>query len=502
MTVHAGGQSGWEPQLIRPTRGDQRDGRRHLVVTVDTVDTVGAASVSAELGVIRSTCLESGECWEMDDPGAWWRLIRRRCPERRSLVVTDRVDRLLALVGPPPESAEVLEWTTEAGLHTVRLRSSWWRSDLWQAHNLGYGVLPDGDHDQLVRSVRAYTGWCRRHRLGRLRPTLAAQMRASFLARWYSPLWSHNCLPAWDLEMAAKATPPIMAIHRPGTYSMLWECDIVACYLSVMARQRLPVRLEAFIDGDPGPGLLRDVRLGRLKRSVIAEVTTDDGERRVVTTPELADFEVARVHRVAVYAQAPVLRAWARYWWRAREASTGLEQRVTKAACQALHMRLGMAGRAWMPATDTQAVLHSGGTTVIDGTRVEHRDGQLMQRRGDLWRRGANAALGAEVVGWGRHLLRSLDAGGVVAEHTDGLWCLRPPTNHRLGSGLGDMRQVQHTDVTITDTGARYIGGALDAHPGIPAAVLDGEPLRMWRPWRECPPNTAVADLRHYPAMP
>lgn len=484
--------------LIAPTKGDTRD-RRHLVAATPLIDsTTRGSTVTAALRSVAVTDVATGDTAHLD-AGEFWAYLRRR---RHTLVVTRDLDLLLALTRPHPDGGE--DWRTGTGIHVHSLRSSWWSADLWDVHNIGRGLLPAEHHDTLAASLAVWRRWATTHRLGRLRPTMAAQIRHAHLAHTWGPLWCHSHPDAWTLEGDARAVPPIMDVRQPGHHPELYECDINSAYLHVMATRYLPIRLSRYTERPHTAAELAELAVSRCW---IADAVWPDGARRVICTPELYDHgPPAHTVRLAEYHRGRPLQRFAQYWWHARQAATTrLEERLCKAAAVCLHMRLGMGGRHWETAPGDIALHVTDRSTAVDGHPVRTiDDGTVEVRRDHVLRRGAAAAVGAEVVAWGRHLLRQLiTETDAVYAHTDCVWAVHPPASIPHGPGLGQLRVRRHHDVTIEETGWRWIGGRLDAQAGRPAALgARGGRHLVWEHYQTHPTAAVGLLITHSPKTP
>lgn len=191
----------------------------------------------------------------------------------------------------------------------------------------------------LARAMEQYIGFLENNDLGLFRDTLAAQSFGAFRHRFMShKVFIHRFVRGIELEESSYhgARCEIFRVGKWGA-GPYYKLDVNSMYVSIMARELLPVALSR-IEETSTPARLRHA----LKhQGVIADVTISPTEpifpvareranvyplgtfRTVLTTPELRlaldRGWVVETHGFAAYKMRPLLRQYALWTWEQRK---------------------------------------------------------------------------------------------------------------------------------------------------------------------------------------
>lgn len=468
----------------------------------------------------RARVLGTRERFHGQSPAEFWRWIERvgHEPGRSTnvLLVLGDANRELALLGWPegyaPRRSPLRPSAEYPRTFMAELRNGRKRIDVMQLANwhpegiyateLGFGAG--------YTWLNAYVDLIRSNDLGpKICVTLAQQALTSyrrFLGQHPEVRrpWWHVTEPLYRFEYEVqRSISPVRIEPTDGHHERLWYFDFTAFYLSILASRPMPEEVKQWHPrGLPRSRVDEMVRLGAL---IMAEVTTTEGERRLLATPSWRMDDVAKVERLAVYRRGHSLAPWAEHLFRVRETCDPLVSSTAKALGVALWGRLSMRNRAfqeeeWDYAPGDEAMF--GRTWTDHATGAMERfslDGEVYERcdpakpKRERW-----LALGAHVMSHGRSLMAEAMArtsGEIVYAHTDSIWSTEPvvgTAGMRLGR-LGGCDQRLVEDVEFRH-GCRIIGGNEEQPDSAPGRAQRG--TRRYRPFDETPPGMAVWEER------
>ena len=285
-------------------------------------------------------------------------------------------------------------------------------------------------------------------------------------------LWWHDNHQLHRFEYATRREQsPIRIGANDAHYDRLYKLDFTAHYLSVLASCPMPGELVAY---EPNGCTVADMQwILRHGLLVVADVRTSHGWRKM-TTPEVANSDYDAVREMAAYRPTRLLAGWAANMYRIREECDPIIRQSIKALGVSLWGRLTARNYTFVPKSHIyepgEETLYGLGP-VTDGD-MSYRftdNGRYFECDPGAWHRERFHALGAHVMAYGRQRVERLM--GLVEPvycHTDSIWSLTPVTGTAaMPRGLGGVTQEIVHDVTFS-AGVRYVGGVVDAAPGIP----------------------------------
>lgn len=297
-------------------------------------------------------------------------------------------------------------------------------------------------------------------------------------------------LAAFEHQVMAAQSPVRFGPTNAGPFPKLYHFDFTAHYLSIMAGRRLPTRPLFWCPQGCSIDRFRHL-IERRDVCLLGDVSPFGGGQGdgmpsvLLTTPDLLRHagEIGEVRRLAVYKAGTPFADWARHMFAMRSEVDPLIAGMVKRIGVSLwgylsrhnrsaeidddpdyadNVNLWGAGRIWDDRENIGIEYDAEGNCCI----TDPAGGSQRERY---------RALGAHMIAYGaratQDLAGELKAGEVIASHTDSVWATKPipgtsPTMGHRKAELGGitcevMRNVEWRN------GNRYIGGRLDAAPGM-----------------------------------